>query len=309
MSSRLWRGPSSIRVCRRAFLAAAVLSVAPAPGFARDIAGFRSAPAGPGQGAAIILYSPGSAPEFIADRCTPDDREIPRVLRDLDGRKLRGVTLRVATVCTPTRVGRFVARTGRGLPKVVGRAEDLDRLIEAMHRRGVPASHLFLAGHSAGAWASLLAARARPSGVNAVVALSPAFAGPRRGRPAGWRRLRAVLARSLARAPTPALIFAFDGDRYEPPPDLEFLRRAPATRLVALPSRSIDGIACRPDVGDLPGSPHLTAFDDCFRRTQTGTILEFLAARLRAAGIVSKGEHDRASHRHSWKPARARPGS
>jgi hypothetical protein len=48
--------------------------------------------------------------------------------------------------------------------------------------RGYRSSNIFLAGHSTGAWASLLVERANPSLVNGVIATAPAFDGKREER-------------------------------------------------------------------------------------------------------------------------------
>ena len=45
--------------------------------------------------------------------------------------------------------------------------------IEQDRARGVPDSHIFVLGHSAGGWSSLMAARKDASGFNAVVAFAP----------------------------------------------------------------------------------------------------------------------------------------
>ena len=113
-------------------------------------------------------------------------------------------------------------------------------------------------GHSAGAWASLLVAREGPGWFNAVVAFGPAFAGLRATR-------------------IDALIFAFEGDPYEPPEDLAFLRRIPRVELVVLSGTRIDDVSCG------SRSAHLTERKPCFHATQGARIRDYIERRLRRA--------------------------
>jgi pimeloyl-ACP methyl ester carboxylesterase len=67
----------------------------------------------------------------------------------------------------------------RGVCKRAARIQDV---VSNCLARGYKSSNIFLAGHSVGAWASLLVKRANPALVNGVIATAPAFDGKREER-------------------------------------------------------------------------------------------------------------------------------
>lgn len=232
----------------------------------------------------VLIYNHGSDQEFIPDPCEPaagdaSEWSVPSILADLSGTRVAGKVIAVYGYCTPSRVGEYRHAKRAGEPKVVKRAREIGLLADRFAGLGVPRPQIFLVGHSAGAWASLLAARERPRAVNAVIAFGPAFAGRRATRPLGWEWLRgAQVAYLSGAAQIDALVFAFEGDHYEPPEDLAFLGGIPGVELVVLSGTRIDGVSC----GDRP--PHLTDRKPCFRATQGDRIRHYIERRLRAAG-------------------------
>lgn len=56
------------------------------------------------------------------------------------------------------------------------RADEILGAVAQFRRQGVPPRNIFLLGHSAGGWSSLMAARKDHSEFNAIVAFAPAFA-------------------------------------------------------------------------------------------------------------------------------------
>ncbi len=74
-----------------------------------------------------------------------------------------------------------------------------------------------------------------------------------------------------------ALIFAFEGDPYEPREDLAFLRRIPGVEPVVLSGTRIAGVSCG------GRSPHLTDRKPCFHATQGTRIRDYIERRLQAA--------------------------
>lgn len=112
-----------------------------------------------------------------------------------------------------------------------------------------------------------------------MIGFGPAFAGRRAPRPPGWEWLRGTQVAYLGGATRiDSLIFAFEGDPYEPPEDLAFLRGIPGVELVVLSGTRIDGVSCG------GRSPHLTDRKPCFRATQGTRIRDYIERRLRAAG-------------------------
>jgi pimeloyl-ACP methyl ester carboxylesterase len=223
----------------------------------------------------LVVYNHGSAEELIPDACEPAGATTPPVIGDLAGQKIRGFRIIVFAYCTPSRVGAFHHASGEGEPKVVKRTKDIERLIGEFVAGGLAPERIFVAGHSAGGWAALLAARRAVAPFNGVIAFAPAFAGRKAGREDGWWALhhRQVADLSLSER-LDALVFAFEGDAYNDAGDLQFLAQVEGVDFVVLPGDRIDGADCdKPD-------PHQTPFRDCFRQTQGKRIVRFLEERL-----------------------------
>jgi pimeloyl-ACP methyl ester carboxylesterase len=143
------------------------------------------------------------------------------------------------------------------------------RIVATFRSLGVPARHIFLVGQSAGAWSSLLVQRQAADTINAVIALAPAFAGPRSEESVypWWRR--EILPKQMefmtqARVLN-ALIFAFPDDDYDRPQELAPLASISGVTLVAFQ--------------DCQGG-HLTAFTACFRGKARETIEAYIRSRI-----------------------------
>lgn len=149
------------------------------------------------------------------------------------------------------------------------RAAEIERVVDAYRARGLPAARIFLAGHSAGGWSSLIAARRFGAKFNAVVAFAPAFAGPRHEavQYPRWRnqiRPRQVADILKARR-LRALVFAFPEDTFNRPRELAFLK-------------ALDGVTLVPF--DRCRRGHGTTYSRCFSRQAAGRIERYIRARL-----------------------------
>lgn len=232
------------------------------------------------KGSVVLIYTHGSVGEFEPDPCRLDQVDVPfgmpSAIAALDGRKIWGKTLRVDGFCTPSKVGAFDLGTGRPRRlKVELRKEDLRERVEAYRDMGVPARQIFVAGHSAGAWAALLLEAEDPTLFNAVVAIAPAFAGRRQDQDPLWHRVRQNELDTLVQAPKlDGLVFAFDGDPYETPATLQPLARRWDVAFVAVPEAERAKRGCFAD-------PHQTALDRCFANGWSGAIGDWIATKLR----------------------------
>ena len=228
---------------------------------------------------AIVVFLPGSGPEDVADRCEPMAPEpgwrVPEVLRDLAGRRIGSHRLLVYALCTQSVTGAFRPDDRYGTPKMRRRARDLETFVLALEKAGIAQNQIVLAGHSAGAWASLVTVArgvVRPAG---VIAFAPSFAGPRAARSSdsGWSWLRTREVTALQEAgPGPALVYAFVGDEFETPEDLAELGALPDVQLVEIAPPT----AC-------PGRAHLSHDTPCFAATETARISDFLETVLSGA--------------------------
>ena len=149
------------------------------------------------------------------------------------------------------------------------RAGEIERVVDAYRALGLPAARIFLAGHSAGAWSSLLAARRFGAKFNAVIAFAPAFAGPRHEvtQYPWWRneiRPRQV-ADILKAGRMRALVFAFPDDAFNRPRELEFLTKLPGVILVPF---------------DRCARGHRTTYTRCFRDAAAARVERYIRARL-----------------------------
>jgi len=223
----------------------------------------------------LLIYNHGSTQEYRRDQCRPNGSTTPGVVKELSGKKVLGLDVVVYGFCTPAKTGGYEQRSRAGEPKIMRRVENIEEAVRGFQNSGVPAEHIFLAGHSAGGWASLLVARRHNVRINAVIAFAPAFAGRKSGRSPGWQALHDSHVQFMAEArEMNALVYAFDSDAFNSPEDLAFLNGIPGIRLVRLGAQEIDGIKC-----DSPDG-HQTVFRDCFARTQEKVILAYLAERL-----------------------------
>lgn len=131
----------------------------------------------------VIVWSHGSCG---ADDQSDQDQGCarnppPEFLKRLETQGLDGQTVRLDVVKDRAQAGDYASPHWKGEPKACARANSLAAYIEREYR-GQPRQTIFLAGVSAGAWASLLVKRRYPGNVNGVIAFSPAAHHQRRDR-------------------------------------------------------------------------------------------------------------------------------
>jgi len=151
---------------------------------------------------------------------------------------------------------------------VYERLREVETTLDELIALGVPPKNIFLAGHSAGGWTSLMAMRLFGEKFNAAIVFAPAFAGPRseESRYPWWRRkARPRQIREMLEAPEiRALVFAYYGDPYEAPEELRFLTEHYAETV------QIIAYAC--DIRN----PHLAHLNDCREANTSETIAKYI---------------------------------
>jgi pimeloyl-ACP methyl ester carboxylesterase len=209
----------------------------------------------------ILIFNHGTRRPQVRHVCRRGN-DIPRVVKALATRP----RWRVHYLCS-----RAIDGGDQG-SYTYKRAREIERVVDAYRAKGVPAAHIFLVGHSAGGWSSLIAARRFGAKFNAVIAFAPAFAGPRHeARQYPWwrgkirpRQVTDILQARRLRA----LVFAYPDDAFNRPRELAFLKRLPGVDLVTFDR--------------CPERGHGTTYSDCFAREAAPRIERYIRARLAA---------------------------
>jgi pimeloyl-ACP methyl ester carboxylesterase len=218
-----------------------------------------SVPGDPAQ-AVVLIFSHGTYRPQRRHQCN-EERDVPAVVRDVAS--ANGWT--VHYLCS--------AATDDGIDGsyTYKRADEILAAVAGLRAKGVAARRIFLLGHSAGGWSSLMAARKDAGSFNAIVAFAPAFAGPRHEEAQfpKWRRELAPQQTAYLRQARriEALIIAYSDDDFDRPADLGPLESIPGVRLLAFD-------ACQ--------RGHGTTYTDCFREGARVEIEDYIKSRLKA---------------------------
>lgn len=219
----------------------------------------------------LLIFNHGSKQSGQEDFCEPNGRTTPDVIKQLQGETVDGREILVYEFCTES-----IGIKGILGSKNRGRVREIETLVRDFQKQGVPARQIFLAGHSAGAWASLMVARRNNVDFNAVIAFAPANSGKKKHRSRrGWARLTRLIRYMSDARSIPALVYAFDNDEFNDTETLGFLRGLQGVTFVNYDGRDIAGVTCKP-LADI----HRTAFKTCFSITQKRFILDYIDKRL-----------------------------
>lgn len=203
-------------------------------------------------------------------------------MRNLGENQLAGKRVLIYAYCTPSRIGEYQHESRTGEPKVAKRARDIENLVARFADAGLPSQNIFLIGHSAGAWASLLVSRRGNVDINAVIGFAPAFAGPEATRSSGWWDLHRKQSAFLRASPRlDALIFVFDGDPFNDVSELGAVLSMPGVEFV--PVTRVTGNST--DCGRI--TSHHGVFTNCFEKLAAQRIGAFIEQRLRNTTIAA----------------------
>ncbi len=215
-------------------------------------------PADPAK-AVVLIVNHGTYRPQRRHQCN-EGRDVPAVVRDLAAAHTWTIHYLCSSATDDGVDGSYTYK----------RADEILALVADYRGRGVPAERIFLLGHSAGGWSSLMAARKDHSGFNAIVAFAPAFAGPRHEEAQfpKWRRVLAPEQTAYLRQAKriDALIFAYSDDDFDRPSELAPLESVPGIRLLAFD-------ACK--------SGHGTTYSECFREGAKIEIEDYIKTRLK----------------------------
>lgn len=124
----------------------------------------------------LIVYNHGSDGTDSRAQCKPFGR--PLWIRSLDGTFVASRWVEVVYPCTPV-AERYSEAGGWKRLSVLERADRISARVEKHVAEGYVRRNIFLAGQSAGGWASLLLKRHNPGQFNAAIVTAPAFNGQR----------------------------------------------------------------------------------------------------------------------------------
>ena len=212
--------------------------------------------------AIVVVYSHGTKRPQVREDCDADYNRVPD---SLTGLQLPGLS--ILFLCSKATEDR-TRPIGNYVYQRVGEiADTLDRLAA----RGVGPERIFLAGHSAGGWSSLMASVDHGDRFNGVIAFAPTFAGPRReiAKHPNWRRTAfpRQVARMTSAPRIDALVFAYENDPFNRAQELRFLAgQWPET--VRLVSYGCGGHA------------HLTHLNDCREDETRRLIRTFIRSEM-----------------------------
>ncbi len=218
----------------------------------------------------VIIYNHGIHRPQLTEPCyMPYNKPPKSLLTMIDMRTM------VYNLCSTAKESPAISSAGK---QVYLRKVEINHTIDEFLSRGIQPRNLFLAGHSNGAWTSLMMMRDVNKRFNGVIAFAPAFAGKRKeGSFAPWWRntVRPNQIKDMLKAPTmDALVFAYERDEYNRPQDLEFL----SLHYPLLGARGVDLVAY--DCG--LRNAHQTFRNDCRLLNTSLRIKQFIDNQTRA---------------------------
>lgn len=166
----------------------------------------------------VVIYNHGTRNPRKKERCQSSYNQVPQALEALANDRLI-----IYYLCSSATEGSARDQAGN---QVYARMYEIEQAMDKLIQQGIAPEHLFLAGHSKGAWASLMLMSQVNRKFNAAILFAPALANRRSAEHYPWWRgeVRTRQIRQMLQAQNiKALIFAYDDDEYNRPEDLQFL--------------------------------------------------------------------------------------
>ena len=213
--------------------------------------------------AIVIIYSHGTENPRVRENCGAWWNDVPHSLLSLATDKNTYIYYLCSTKTDP--IGRDHGSW------IFKRVNEISEVLDDLNNLGVLPKNIFLSGHSAGGWSSLMAMSFQPEKFNSAIVFAPAFAGPRSeiNTYPIWRSdIRPKhIDRLISYNSINALIFAYDNDSFNRKTELDFLpKRFP---------NSITLISYWCAV-QFPGNGHLTHLKDCKQKDTESTIRSYI---------------------------------
>lgn len=216
----------------------------------------------------VIIYNHGITRPQQIEPCFLSYNNPPESLAALSDKR----TL-VYKICSTATEAPAILSAGK---QVYLRKIEINFAIDAFLARGVLPKHLFLAGHSNGAWTSLMMMRDVNKRFNGAIAFAPAFSGKRSEvKFAPWWRktVRPRQIKEMLMSPDmDALVFGYENDPYNRPQELQFL----AHNYPLVGSGGVELVSY--DCG--LRNAHQTFRKDCRKAETTQRILRFINKQI-----------------------------
>lgn len=212
--------------------------------------------------ATVVVYSHGTVRPRARENCGLWFNAVPESLLALE----KNSRIHIYFLCSEATDGNI-----RG-SYISARTREIDTTLDKLIAVGVSPRNIFLAGHSAGGWASLMMVTKAGQKFNAVIAFAPACCGPRSEASVypAWRgEVRPSQVREMLEVERiEALVFGYDDDRFNRPEDLRFLTEAfpDSVKLI--------GYDC--------GNGHSTHLSDCRLTETTRLVRDYVRDRQAA---------------------------
>jgi predicted esterase len=166
----------------------------------------------------IIIYSHGTTRPQKREKCSKWFNSIPETLLVLKEINNTYFYYLCSKATDGPRVGSYISK----------RTKEIDNVLDQLISAGVKPENIFLAGYSAGGWASLMMMDRVGKKFNSAIVFAPTFSGPRSeiSQYPKWRReARPRQIKKMTKAKTvKALIFAYEDDKFNRPQELIFLK-------------------------------------------------------------------------------------
>ena len=191
----------------------------------------------------IIIFSHGTTRPQKKEKCTKSYNKIPKSLRILTTLDNTYFYYLCSKAVDGGKIGSYIYK----------RKKEINDVLNQLISLGVKPENVFLAGHSAGGWTSLMMMDEVEKKFNSAIVFAPAFAGPRSeiDKYPKWRKEeRPKQVKKMTETKIiKALIFAYEDDRFNRPKELMFLKEKYPN------SVEIVSYNC--------GNGHSTGYNDC----------------------------------------------
>ena len=193
----------------------------------------------------LVIYIHGSGTDTKIYKCFKPWNKVPPIIKNLHNKRIKEYTVKIYRLCSGVRGWTEIERDkmyddymkNKKLSLKLSDKEGtilikeqlqfvkqriIKKKVDSLNSQGF--HKIVLSGHSAGAWASITLKSKFPEKIDGVIALNPAFAGPKKGRSSFWEDIRKYGINLINFANLKNIIvFSHNKDKYETPKSLSFL--------------------------------------------------------------------------------------